>query len=116
MKHKNPNQNPDVGLQEYAAFVAPPAIVPMTPEIVSNLELAMTNSAFGYEYALKALEEEGEFGLRSEQLRSEIENLKAAYFEARGHLYHLDNTHLEKFETALQAEKAVLFTKQAYLH
>ena len=83
---------------------------------VTNLELAMTNSAFGYEYALKALEAEGDFGLKAEQLKAEIENLKQAYFTARLQFGSLDAGRLTSFENALRAEKSMIFSKPQYLN
>lgn len=111
MKGKNENQS--AGLKTISYIEIDPALS-LPP--VTNLELAMTNSAFGYEYALKALEEEGEFGMKAEQIRAEMENLKEAYFSARTQLNTLDAQRLHFFENALMVEKSLVFPKEQYVH
>jgi hypothetical protein len=113
--NKRHNQNLELGLQEID-FTALETAFAVPPDALSNLELMMTNSAFGYEYAVKALEEEGEFSIRAEQILNEIEAHKAAYFEARLQMCTLDAVHLENFESTLKAEKATIFNKTNYLH
>lgn len=110
---KGKNENNEAGLKTVSYIEIDPALS-LPP--VTNLELAMTNSAFGYEYAMKALEEEGEFGIKAEQIRAEIENLKEAYFNARSQLCTLDAQRLHSFESALLVEKSLVFPKPQYVH
>ena len=88
----------------------------VTDGLLSSLELEMTNSAFGYEYAIKALEEEGQFGLHAEKILSEIESFKEAYFEARVQMNTIDARRLEDFENSLKVEKTLVFAEPKYLH
>lgn len=85
----------------------------LSPLAVTDLEMAMTSSAIGYEYALKALEEEGNFSVKAEQLKTELEAYKEAYFDARIQMRDLDARRLEDFETSLAAQKSVMFGNEA---
>lgn len=111
MKGKNDNQTARLKTISYIESDPAMSLPPAT-----NLELAMTNSAFGYEYAVKALEEEGEFSIKAEQLKAEIENLKEVYFNARTMMHTLDAQRLHSFESALQVEKSLVFPKEQYMH
>lgn len=116
MKHNISQQVEELSLMEVSSFDVE-AVFDGTPkDVLNNLELTMTNSAFGYEYALKALEEEGELSAKSEHFRIEIEAFKDAYFEARQRMTKLDPNYLEKFEQALKVEKSIVFSKTEYLH
>lgn len=88
----------------------------ITDGLLSTLELAMTNSAFGFEYALKELEQESQFGIRAEEIALEIEKLKESYFEARAQMGTLDARRLENFENELKVEKTIIFSQPKYLH
>lgn len=115
MKH-NAQSSEELGLMEVSCFDTE-AVFDGTPkDVLNNLELTMTNSAFGYEYALKALEEEGELSAKAEHMRVEIETFKEAYFEARSRMTKIDPNYLEKFEQALKIEKSIVFSKTEYLH
>lgn len=116
MKHNTPNQAEELGLMEISCFDVEAVFDGSSKDVLNSLELAMTNSAFGFEYALKALEEEGDFSAKAEHIRVEIEAFKDAYFEARLRMTKLDPNHLEKFEQALKIEKSVVFSKTEYLH
>lgn len=116
MKDKSQYADLELGLQNISQVDVETIINSQKQNLFGTLELTMTNSAFGYEYALKALEDEGEYGVKAEQIKVEIENLKNAYFDARLQMVTLDASRLEKFETLLIAEKSVLFSKSAYLH
>lgn len=97
-------------------FNAAPVGLSQNAGLLTNLELAMTNSTFGYEYALRALQEEGEFGMRAEQLRAEVEKHRDAYFEVRGQMLEMDAARLESFEAALRWEKSLLFGSTQMVH
>lgn len=85
-------------------------------ENATELELTMTKSAIAYEYALEALDQEGEFGYNSEKLRLEIEAVKQTYFNARTRLLGIDRQRLNAFEIELKWRRESLFTKNTYLH
>lgn len=85
-------------------------------ENVADLKFIMTHSAFGFEYASKALLEEGEYGLNADRIRADIERFRQAYFAARVKLKNMDADLLEKFEADLQLQKRMLFSEQKYLH
>lgn len=122
---KNAVFGPDVALKDYMnareqnqseQFNAAPVGLSQNAGLLTNLELAMTNSTFGYEYALRALQEEGEFGMRAEQLRAEVEKHRDAYFEVRGQMLEMDAARLESFEAALRWEKSLLFGSTQMVH
>lgn len=85
---------------------------------MTDLELAMTSSAIGFEYAREALDVEGELGPQAERLKAEIEQFKNAYFTARLKMKVQDEPHLTRFEQDLTAQKAMIFgfDEQQYLH
>lgn len=74
-----------------------------------DLEMVLTNSAYGHAYAEQALEETGEFGEQSERLKLQLEGFKERYFDARVELNLLDANRLENLEKNLQAQKMILF-------
>lgn len=84
-----------------------------------DLELIMTNSAYGYEYASCALSE-GDVrvgGPELYHLQAQIEQFKENYFSARQLLQRRDATRLSEFERDLQMQKCEIFSKsQSYLH
>lgn len=84
----------------------------------TDLEMVLTSSAIGFEYAREALEAEGELGPQAERLKMEIEQFKENYFSARARFSCLDATRLARFERDLKQQKAVVFgnTEQEYLH
>lgn len=82
----------------------------------TQLELTMTKSAIAYEYALDALDQEGDFGYNSEKIRLEIESVKQTYFNARTLLLGIDAKRLNAFEIELKWRRESLFTKNSYLH
>ena len=107
-------REPELRLQvlpESEIFMSTPA-----KENATELELMMTKSAIAYEYALEALDHEGEFGYNSEKLRLEIEAVKQTYFNARTRLLGIDRQRLNVFETELKWRRESLFTKNSYLH
>ncbi|MBF0107524.1 MAG: hypothetical protein HQM16_19625 [Deltaproteobacteria bacterium] len=83
---------------------------------VTDLEFVMTNSAFGYEYAISALDKEGEWGFGSDKIKQEVDGYKKAYFEARRKLKRLDERRLTKLEQDLTMQKMMVFSRQKYLH
>ena len=85
-------------------------------ETIAELELSMTNSAIGFEYARLALEEEGLFGLRTIRLNSDIEEFQRKYFSARDKLQTLDKQRVSEVEENLQQQKKVLFSSVSHLH
>lgn len=110
---KNTNQNKydlDLELQEVGE------VQTIDKQTLAELELIMTNSAFGFEYALNALDEGEAFGLESEKLRQEVENYRRVYFDARKKLERLDSTQLSQIEKDLHLQKLLVFSKQNYLH
>lgn len=113
MKTKFEEMNPDLQLMEIS-FVETPRGA-QEGSLLTHLEWVMTNSAMGFEYAKQALNEE-QFGPRAEQIQTEIEQLKATYFQARERMGTIDPKHLNDFETALQTEKSVIFTTEQTLH
>ena len=84
--------------------------------MIRDLQFAMTNSAIGYEYAMIALKEEGEYGFNAEQIRADIDQFRSSYFLARERLHSLDSDLLKDFEADLQMQKLMLFAKQDFLH
>ena len=81
----------------------------------SSLEFILTNAAFGFEYALKELEESGEYGFHAERIRSEMDTYKQAYFEARNKLQELDELKLICVEEELRLQKMIVFSGQNYV-
>lgn len=111
-QHRN-NPRLDLNLQEVVSSdlgVVPPSAV--------ELELAMTNSAFGFEYAALALNEcHGVGGPEVLHLQMQIDQYKRDYFAARRKLEKLDGTRLQRFEKDLAVQKIVAFTAPpTYLH
>lgn len=90
--------------------------MPAKEESAVQLELTMTKLAIAYEYALDALDHEGEFSFNSEKLRLEIEAVKQTYFDTRTRLLGMDEKRLNTFETELKWRRESLFTKNSYLH
>jgi hypothetical protein len=105
---KQVNQPLSLDVREMSANPMAAASV-MTFESVTDLEYVMTNSAFGYEYAVQALEVEGEYGLMAEKLRLDIDVHKQTYFIARDKLHGLDLKQLERVENDLRLQKMVVF-------
>ena len=87
-----------------------------THETISELELAMTNSAIGFEYAKLALENIEKLGMQADRLSIEIEQHKIDYFEARDKLKTIDTERLSILESNLKNQKMVMFHPQQYLH
>lgn len=88
-----------------------------TTECLTHLELAMTNSAFGHQYALYALEDIDELDEDADEIHHAIESHKRDYFIARVKFESLDKGRLEAFESDLQLQKVAVFEKRpVYLH
>lgn len=85
-----------------------------TTEIL-ELELIMTNAAFGFEYALISLQDAGELNFQATKIQNELEQHRKVYFSARSQLTHLNQQHVEKLEDQLRQQKSILFHRQAYL-
>lgn len=85
-------------------------------DLISALELSMTRSTFGHQYALDALRKEGELGSHAEILRKQLEDYKSSYFSAREQLYSLDKQRLQKIEQDLFFQKQVLFSFSQEMH
>jgi len=81
-----------------------------------ELELILTNSSFGYEYAMIALKEQGELGLVAEHIKSQLDACREVYLEARQKLQILDAVRLSELEQGLQRQKNEIFTKSESLH
>lgn len=109
MKH-NKFQNQDSGLGVQELFAEVNAVPLMSSETITDLEHIMTNSAFGYEYAKSALDEEGDFGFLSERLSLELESFRETYFDARLKLSHLDENRLKEIEQELKIQKLIVFS------
>lgn len=105
--NKKYDQGPELQLQE----------VQMESHTSTDLEMIMTNSAFGYEYAVVALEEEEDaFGIDAARIQSQLEQFKELYFDARQKLEVIDAPKLARVESDLQMQKLVVFAKREYLH
>jgi len=89
---------------------------PMPSETVTSLQLIMTNSAFGYEYAMDALAQEDEYGVDAARIQVQVDRFKQVYFGAREKMNELDPSKLAEIEKDLQMQKLVVFAKQGYLH
>lgn len=115
-KHEHFDEERNLSMRLELAQMSTPRTV--EKPTFTDLELAMTSSAIGFEYAAEALEVEGELGPQAERLKAEIEQFKTAYFEARLQFKILDADRLGRFERDLTAQKAMIFgqTEQVYLH
>lgn len=90
---------------------------PLDSQTVTDLEFIMTKSAFGYQYAIDALEQVDQNNFDAEQAMNEVESFKKAYFLARQKLKQIDNDRLAKLEEDLRIQKMSVFgLKQNYLH
>lgn len=85
-------------------------------ENVSNLEFILTKSAFGFEYALIELKQEGEFGFQAEKIRMDLDSYKRTYFDARLKLKKLDELKLKDIEEQLRVQKMIVFSQPQLLH
>ncbi|MBU0504577.1 MAG: hypothetical protein ABII18_06800 [bacterium] len=88
----------------------------LTLETITELELALTNSAIGYEYAKVALDSVGTFDMVADNLIVEIEKYKNEYFHARHKLERIDKGRLGVLENNLKAQKLMMFESSACLH
>jgi len=87
----------------------------LSRETVSDLELALTNSAISYEYALNALDKIDSYGIIADRLISELEQHKQKYFEIRSKLFSIDLHSLVTIEKKLIEQKKVMFSNQTCL-
>jgi hypothetical protein len=86
-------------------------------ECLTHLELAMTNSAFGHQYALFALQETDDLGEGADEIRQTLESFKRDYFSARVQFENMDGERLKAFESDLQSQKVAVFDRTpVYLH
>lgn len=99
MKHAEKNQAP---LTETPFLVG-------SQEVLSELELTMTQSSMGYEYTLKEIDDQDVLGLEKDRLQLQLEEFQSMYLEAREKFVSIDSVRLEEFETDLKRQKAVLF-------
>lgn len=111
-QHRN-NHRLDLNLQEVTS-----SDIGAPHSSAVELELAMTNSAFGFEYAALALNEcHSVGGPEVMHLQMQIDQFKQDYFVARRQLEKLDGTRLHRFEKDLAVQKIVAFSApSAYLH
>lgn len=82
---------------------------PLTDETVAELALAMTNAALGYEYAMLALEREGQYGIQTENIHAQLDSYKSSYFTKRERLSQLDGDKLAEIEERLCAQRQQFF-------
>jgi hypothetical protein len=88
----------------------------LTLETITELELALTNSAIGYEYAKVALESVSTFDMVADNLIVEIEKHKKEYFNARLKLETIDKSRLGILENNLKVQKMMMFESTVCLH
>lgn len=75
----------------------------------AELELTMTRSSMGFEYAMKKLRHQDQFGLDVERINAQIDDLQHIYFEAREKFLRIDSSRLQEFELDLCRQKVSLF-------
>lgn len=83
-------------------------------EIV-GLEVVMTHSAFGHEYALMNLKESTPYSKKIELL-ARMDFHKQAYFVARQKMERINPERLEKIEEDLRLQKEVILRNSIVLH
>lgn len=85
-------------------------------EVLLGLEAAMTQSAFGYEYALMNLNDEAPYS-EKQSMMSQLENHKEVYFWARERMLHICPDKLVNIEENLKYQKqAFLYQPSQMLH
>ncbi len=83
----------------------------------AELELTMTRSSMGFEYAMKKLRQNDQFGLDVERVNAQLDDLQHIYFEAREKFLRMDSNRLQEFELDLCRQKSNLFsTSETVLH
>lgn len=80
-----------------------------------KLAVAMTESAFGHEYALMNLEEKNSY-TEQEMILGQLEDHKRRYFVARKLLKQLDPGRLSTLEEELRVQKESIFRERTTLH
>lgn len=75
-----------------------------------NLQMLMTNSSFGHEYARKEFSESHSFD-KKEKLLAKMDHYKRIYFEAREAIQNYFPEKLDAIEKDLLSQKQTLFTE-----
>lgn len=81
---------------------------------IVELEAALTQSAFGHEYALMDLQTEVPF-LHREQLIEQLEEHKKIYFWAREQLRLLDPKKLNAIEEEIKQQKETILREASFV-
>lgn len=79
-----------------------------------ELEAALTQSAFGHEYALMNLEPQESY-VRREELLAQMEEHKRNYFWAREQLLELDPKKLVSIEEEIQKQKDAILRHASFI-
>ena len=83
----------------------------------AELELTMTRSSMGFEYAMKKLRQQDAFGLDIERVNAQIDEMQQIYFAAREKFLTMDSSRLQEFELDLCRQKSNLFAAtESVLH
>lgn len=81
----------------------------------AELELTMTRSSMGFEYAMKKLRQHDQFGLDVERVNAQLDDLQQIYFDAREKFLRMDSNRLQEFELDLSRQKANLFAANEHI-